>query len=126
MANHAVGLYNSRMRLVLLAGAIAIVVACGQTTLEPLPLDISLQASRTTAAAGDTIAFVATVQGGSLLGLDADYGDSTTDQFAAGGARTGKVTFLHAYRVRGTYTTTITVTDATASRKSSTIQIRVN
>jgi len=64
-------------------------------------------------------------QGGSLLGLDADYGDNTTEQYGTAGARTGKVTFRHAYQARGTFTTKITVTDASAGQKNASVQVRV-
>ena len=101
-------------------------LACGESTLAPLPLDITLTASRTTAAPGDTISFVATIQGGSLLGLDADYGDSSTDQYGTAGARTGRVTFRHAYGSRGTFTTKITLTDATLGQKSASVEVHVN
>ena len=70
--------------------------------------------------------FVATVQGGNLLGLDADYGDHTTDQYGTAGARTGKVTFRHAYTTRGTFMAKITVTDAVAGQKADSIEVRVN
>ena len=110
-------------RLLLIAG-LGFVAAC-QSSLEALPLEISVTASRTTAAPGDTIAFTATIQGGSLLGLDADYGDNTTEQYGTAGARTGKVTFRHAYQARGTFTTKITVTDASAGQKNASVQVRV-
>ena len=106
--------------------AIASLSACTESTLAPLPLEITVAANRTTAAPGDTVYFVATVQGGQLLGLDADYGDSTADQFGASGARTGKITFRHAYAARGTFTTKITVTDATLGTASASVEIRVN
>ena len=111
-------------RLLLIAG-LALAAACQASSLEALPLQISVTASRTTAAPGDTIVFIATIQGGSLLGLDADYGDSTTEQFGTAGARTGKVTFRHAYSARGTFTTKITVTDASAGQKNASVQVRV-
>jgi hypothetical protein len=110
---------------VLLIAALALAGACTQSTLEALPLEISVAASRSTAAPGDTIVFVATVQGGSLLGLDVDYGDNTTDQYGTAGARTGKVSFRHAYAMRGTFTTKITITDATAGQKNASVQVRV-
>jgi hypothetical protein len=106
--------------------AIALLAACGTTALEPLPLQITTQASRVTAAPGDTIAFVATVQGENLLGLTADYGDNTGDSYGVAGARTAKVTFRHAYTSRGTFTATITITDALAGQKHTSIDIRVN
>jgi hypothetical protein len=117
------------IRMTTLGFAVAIsaaVLGCTESTLDPLPLDISVAASRTTAAPGDTIYFVATVQGGSLLGLNADYGDTSTDLFGTSGARTGKVTFRHAYATRGTFTTKITLTDATLGTKSASVEIHVN
>ena len=112
-------------RLLLIAGlGLSLAVAC-ESSLEALPLEISVTASRSTAAPGDTISFLATIQGGSLLGLDVTYGDSTTDQYGTAGARTGKVTFHHAYKTRGTFTTTITVTDANAGQKNASVQVRV-
>jgi hypothetical protein len=111
-------------RLLLIAG-LGLAAACQQSSLEALPLEISVTASRSTAAPGDTIAFTATIQGGSLLGLDADFGDNTTDQYGTAGARTGKVTFRHAYQARGTFTTKITVTDASAGQKNASVQVRV-
>jgi len=106
--------------------AIASLSACGESTLAPLPLQITVATNRTTAAPGDTVYFVATVQGGQLLGLDADYGDNAVDQFGTSGARTGKITFRHAYAARGTFTTKITVTDATLGTASASVEIRVN
>jgi hypothetical protein len=115
-----------RTRFLLLAAAIALAGACTQSSLDALPLEITVAASRTTAAPGDTILFVATIQGGSLLGLDVDYGDNTADQYGTSGARTGKVTFRHAYTARGTFTTKITVTDAAAGQKNASVEVRVN
>ncbi len=103
-----------------------VMVGCSESTLDPLPLDITVAASRTTAAPGDTIYFVATIQGGTLLGLNADYGDNATDLYGTSGARTGKVTFRHAYAARGTFTTKITLTDATLGTKSASVEIHVN
>ena len=114
-----------RMMVIALAVAIA-AVGCTESTLAPLPLDITIAASKTTTTPGDTIYFVATVQGGSLLGLNADYGDSSTDVFGTSGARTGKVTFRHAYTARGTFTTKITLTDATLGTKTASVEIHVN
>ena len=113
------------LKRLLVIGSLALAAAACQSSLEALPLEISVTASRATAAPGDTIVFIATIQGGSLLGLDADYGDNTVDQYGTGGARTGKVTFRHAYLLRGTFTTKITVTDASAGQKNASVQVRV-
>jgi hypothetical protein len=101
-------------------------VACAGSSLEPLPLDVSIEVNRTTAAPGDTITFVATAQGGSLLGLEINYGDSVTELFGTGSARTARVTFRHAYLLPGTYLVRVVVTDAAAGQKEATTEVRVN
>jgi hypothetical protein len=112
--------------IAVLVASLALFAACAESTLDPLPLDITITASRTTAAPGDTVVFVATVQGGSLLGLNVDYGDGAVDSYGTAGARTGKVSFHHAYASPGTFTTKISVTDGVAGVKEASIQIRVN
>jgi hypothetical protein len=106
---------------VLLSG----LVACGDASLDPLPLQISIQAGRVTAAPHDPISFVVTAQGGNLLGVAIDYGDNTTEQYGAGGARTARVTFSHVYSAAGTYEVRARVTDAIAGDKDATVEIRV-
>jgi plastocyanin len=113
---------NSLSCLAILIG----LAACTPATLEPNPLDVGVEASRTTAAIGDTLTFVVSAQGGALVGVEIDYGDSVTDQFGTSGARTAKVTFKHAYSQPGTYTVMAVVTDATAGQKQATIEVRVN
>jgi hypothetical protein len=109
------------LALVLLVG----LVACGDGSLDPLPLEITVQASRATAAPGDAIAFVVTAQGGSLVGVAIDYGDSNTDLYGVGGARTARVTFDHAYEAVGTYHVLARVADAIAGEREATVEIRV-
>ena len=99
--------------------------ACGDVTLDPLPLDISVQTSRTTAVPGDTIIFLVSAQGGSLVGIAMAYGDSATEHFATGGARVADVTFRHAYSAAGVYEASATVTDAVAGEKSASTEVRV-
>ncbi len=100
--------------------------ACSPSTLEPLPLDIGVEASRTTAVLGDSITFVVSAQGGILVGVEIAYGDTTTEQFGTSGARTARVTFRHAYQQRGTFTVRAVVTDAVAGQKEATTEIRIN
>jgi hypothetical protein len=101
------------------------VAACGDGSLEPLPLQIGIQASRTMAAPGDVIEFVVTAQGGDLLGVEIDYGDDSGDLFATGGARTARVSFNHAYAVAGTYHVQAKVTDALAGEREAEVEVRV-
>jgi hypothetical protein len=114
-------LFGSVLRLLLLGG----LGACGDASLDPLPLQISIQAGRVTAAPHDPISFVVTAQGGNLLGVAIDYGDNTTEQYGAGGARTALVTFSHVYSAAGTYEVRARVTDAIAGDKDATVEIRV-
>lgn len=114
-------LFGSVLGSVLLVG----LAACGDGSLDPLPLQISIQASRTTAALGDAIDFVVTAQGGDLLGVTIDYGDSNTDLFGTGGARTARITFRHAYSAPGTYQVRATVTDALAGQMEAGVEVRV-
>jgi hypothetical protein len=85
-----------------------------------------MEASRLTAAPGDTITFVANAQGGSLLGLEIDYGDNSNDTFSTSGARTARVTFRHAYQDRASYVVRVVVTDALAGQKETSLEVRVN
>ena len=107
---------------VVFAGALA----CGETNLEPLPLDITVAPSRTTAAPGDTVVFVVTAQGGTLIGVETDYGDGKTDVYGTSGARTAKVTFRHAYGARGTFSMSAKITDGQAGQKTARVEIKVN
>lgn len=110
----------------LLCFAFGILAACSAETLAPLPLAISIDASRTTAAPGDSVSFEVIAQGGQLIGITVTYGDGTEDQFATGGARTARVTFRHAFPAAGTYQVRATVTDAVAGEKDAAMEIRVD
>lgn len=109
------------------AGFIVLIgfAACDDATLDPLPLVVSLEPSRATAAPGDTIGFVVSAQGGSLVGVAMVFGDGSGDQRTTGGARTAQVTFPHAYSAAGEYEASATVTDAVAGDKSATVQVRI-
>lgn len=113
------------MKRLCVVGATSLLCACGPVMLEPRPLEISVAASKASAAVGDTLSFVATVQGTNLLGLDADFGDGGTDRYGTAGARAGKVTFRHPFIAPGTYTVKITATDSDASQKSASVSIQV-
>jgi PKD domain-containing protein len=100
--------------------------ACSQSTLDTFPVDITVSASPTTAARGDTVSFTVNAHGGNLLGIAIDYGDSSSDQYGTSGARSARVTFKHAYQAPGTFTVQATVTDAVGGQKDASIAIRVN
>lgn len=113
-------------RKLLFAFVIGALAACGESTLAPLPLQITVEANGTTAAPGDTMNFIVTAQGGTLLGLDVDYGDSSVDRYGTAGARTARVTFHHAYTARGTYEMHAMVTDGLAGQKSAAVEVHIN
>ena len=114
------------MRRTLLTVAVLLgAAACGLSTGEPLPLTIRVEPSRATAAPGDAIDFVVTAQGGNLLELDIDYGDTESAQFAAGGSQTAKVTFRHAYSAGGSFHVVASVTDVNEVQRNATVDITV-
>ena len=99
-------------------------MACGSNELAPLPLDVTLTADKTTAAVGDSIAFIANGQGGSLFGFEVIFGDNTSTLLDAHGARTVRATFKHAYKTSGNYLVTVTLTDVQGTKDAS-LQIAV-
>src|SRR5688572_8358883 len=114
-------LIPSLLRSLVLVG----LVACGDGGLDPLPLSIAIEASRVTAAPGESIDFVVTASGGSLVGITINYGDNGSDQFGTGGARTARVTFSHAFAAAGVYQVRAIVTDAVAGDKDAEVEIRI-
>jgi hypothetical protein len=106
--------------------ALALLGACSSESLAPLPLDIAVEASRITAAPGDSISFQVSARGGQLIGIITTYGDGISDQVVTHGARTARVTFRHAFSAPGTYQVQATVTDAEAGLKDASVEIRVN
>jgi hypothetical protein len=115
-----------QMRQMLLRSLLLIGIAgCGDASLDPLPLQISIQASPLTAAPGVPVTFVVTAQGGTLLGVEVDYGDDATDQRGASGARTARITFSHAFSAAGVYQVRATVTDAVAGSRDAGVEIHI-
>lgn len=112
----------------ILTGAflLAAVTACHGSSLGPLPFLVTIGASRATAAPGDSIAFTVNAQGGELFGVEIDFGDGITDQYATSGARTARVTFKHAYDSSGVYTARAVVTDALAGQKEVSVDVTIN
>lgn len=115
----------SPVRTLIAAFIAFVLLACDSATLDPLPLDIRLEAAPPTSAPGDTITFLVTAQGGRLLGIVMQFGDGTTQQQATGGARTARLTFRHAYASAGVYEAAASATDALAGDRQATVTIRV-
>ena len=114
------------MRILLYVLLLTGLMACEGSVLEPLPLEVTMEANRATAAPGDTVVFVVNARGGNLLGIEINYGDDVTEPFATAGARTARVTFRHAYSARAIYLVRATVFDAAAGQKEATVEVRVN
>ena len=115
------------MRLAIIGVALGIAaIACRQTTEPPIALSVLLEANTATIPRGDTVTFEVTATGNNLVGVIIDYGDSSSDQYATGGALTARVTFKHAYSAGGTFTVRATVTDAVAGVKEASVAIVVN
>lgn len=113
------------MRRTIVACAI-LLAACGSGSLEPLPFMVSMAATSSTPARGDSVTFTVNAQGGSLFGVQMSYGDGVEESFNTGGARTARVNFRHAFEAVGTYDVQATVTDASAGAKSASIAITVH
>lgn len=113
-------------KALLAAAALFAFSACIDNRLEPLPLQIGIQASRVTAAPGDTINFLVSTQGGSLIGVEIDFADGSADSFLTSGARTAIITFKHAFQATGVFQVDAKVTDAEAGSKNASIQVTVN
>ena len=110
------------LRIVALVGA----VACHTKTLEPLPLQIGITATPTNPAVGARVDFVVTAQGDNLVLIHVSYGDTATEDFVIGGARTAHVTFSHEFTAAGTYEVRATITDIDAFEKSASVNVVVH
>lgn len=114
--------------MIRLRAAIAAVLlcACGGNTLGPLALSISLTTTPASPAVGDTVTFVANMQGVGVTAIDVDYGDGTPDGAAIPFARTARNTFKHVYHTAGTFSAAFTVTQADSTAKSATSTVQVH
>ena len=110
-------------RIVACAIAAVGLVACFET-VEPLPLDIVIEPP-TNITTVDSVNFVVSAQGSSVVGVEATFGDGEMSFFNTGGARTAKLTFRHRYTQSGTYDVTATATDAVLGTKSVSVQVNV-
>lgn len=114
------------MKRHLIAGLVLLLGSCRQTTEPAVPVLVTLESSRTTAARGDTISFTVNATGNNLIGVVVDFGDQVTDQFATGGARTARVTFKHAFQTAGSFTVNVVVTDAIAGDREASTAVVIN
>lgn len=104
---------------------LACLAACGDATVEPLPLQVTITASPMTVAAGATVTFAINAQGGELVQIATDYGDGGSEVYLTGGARTAQLTRPHIYSAAGTFQATSTVTDARAGQVTASVQVIV-
>ena len=99
--------------------------ACHPFDLEPLPLDVTLEADRTMAASGDSIVFRITAQGEALVGIGIDWGDGQTLVIPTDFARTASTRRPHTYDAPGTYEVTAEATDAEAGSKRASLSVHI-
>jgi hypothetical protein len=111
----------------ILAAAVLVSAACieGGGVTEPLPLAITITASDTTAAAGDSIRFEVNAQGGTLLGVAVEWGDGVTDSTDARAARTLRVRYRKAYELPGEYAIAATAEDAFQGHKTASLNVTI-
>jgi hypothetical protein len=112
-----------------LRAAVAAVLLCGcaASSLEPLSLSISVTATPTSAAVGDTITFVTNMQGDNLIAVEGDYGDGTSpDGFDIPFGRTARNTFKHVYTTTGSFTATFTAAQADSTARSTTATVQIH
>lgn len=114
------------MKLFRAVCAAVLLSACASDSIEPLPLSISVTATPATAAVGDSVTFVASSQGTSLVAVTADFGDGATDGFQIPFGRTARNTFKHAYSTAGSYTATFTIVQADSATKSATASVQIH
>src|SRR5688500_17976371 len=109
----------------ILAGAVLALAACGDETLAPLELQITVRAAPTQVAVGDSVRFDITAQGGRLLGVRLDYGDLVVEAVSLLSARTATLFRHHAYTRSWTYEVTATVEDFSQGTKRATATVQV-
>jgi hypothetical protein len=112
-----------RCTILLLVGML--LGSCERYSTAPLPLGVSVQADRTTAAPGDSIQFEVRAQGSSLLGIEISFADGDTVFIAAMGAQTVRALQRHAYDNAGVYDVTAVATEATSVSRSATVTVRI-
>jgi plastocyanin len=113
------------MKSLCAAFAAVLLCACAGDSVEPLALSITVTAAPTSVAVGDTVAFVADMQGTAITAVEAEYGDGTNEGADIPFARTARNTFKHVYQAAGSYTATFTVAqvDSTAKTATATVQV---
>jgi hypothetical protein len=117
---------RARTRLLLAAVALTLAAAaCTTSSLEPLPLEITMTANKLTAVPADSIDFEIRAQGGVLLGLSIAWGDGSSRDVDLNGARWANVNLRHAYEQSGVYQVSAAVDDAAAGEKTATLSVTI-
>ena len=114
------------MKLFGLAVATLALAACGGGTLETLPLAINVTSGPSSPAVGDSVSFVVNAQGSGVIGMNATYGDGTSEAVQIPFARTARNTFKHVYSTAGTFTASFSVAQADTATKSAAVTVTVH
>ena len=100
-------------------------IGCGDYTLDPLPLNVTITATPTSSPINQDIVFEVRAQGGQLLGLIVDYGDGVTQDEDLRSSRTAEATLRHAYTTPGVYNVTAGVADAILGDKQASVTVTI-
>jgi hypothetical protein len=114
-----------KLRFLLAALTLGTLSCANYDTLEPLPLQVTITADKLDTVVGDSILFEVNSQGGALLSLVLNYGDTQIFEQGAFGARTIGFKKKHAYLAAGTYQVRALVNDADAGQKSTSINVQI-
>ena len=115
------------MRLIHMGLAAALTaISCDSLSSTAVGISVLLEANPRVAQAGDTVTFIVNVSANNVSGVVIDYGDSSGDQYSAGGVSTVQAIFRHAYPDVGSYMARATVSDEAVGNRVVTQLIVVN
>ncbi|HJQ20518.1 MAG TPA: hypothetical protein VJ867_09240 [Gemmatimonadaceae bacterium] len=114
------------MRRLFVAAATVALLSCVKS-VEPRPLDVTVQPDKLTTVAGDSIEFLVQGQGSNVAALQIDFGDNSADQFdTPGSAQQAQARFKHPYSVAGVYDVQAKVIDVVLGEKTATTQVTIH
>lgn len=114
------------MKLLAAATAAVVLLTACAGPLEPLDLGITLKATPTTAAVGDTVTFLSDAQGTNMIAVAIQYGDGQSEGLDLPFARTAHNTFKHVYAAVGAYTANVTVVQADSAAKTAPVTVTIH
>jgi hypothetical protein len=104
----------------------AINLGCSAITDVGRPLTVTVTASKTTAAVGESIDFRADATGRSLFGIEVDFGDGIAEAQSTFGAQSATARFSHAYDEAGVYEVAAFAVEQSGASVVRSIDITIN